>query len=176
MSCLEGRHVLMFVDDVYEDLELWYPKLRLLEAGAGVTVAGPQANATYAGKHGYPCVADAAIDLMEEADFDALVIPGGFMPDKLRRDAKVLDLTRRFHEKRKPLAYICHAGWIPISAGVVKGFRVTSTPGIRDDLTNAGAVWVDEPCVIDRHHITARRPPDLPDFCKAILEVMSGLD
>lgn len=176
MADLEGRHVLMFVDDIYEDLELWYPKLRLEEEGAGVTVAGPKANKQYAGKHGYPCIADAAIDMMEESDFDALVIPGGFMPDKLRRDPKVLELTKQFHDARKPVAYICHAGWIPISAGIVKGFRVTSTPGIKDDLTNAGAVWVDEPCVIDRNHITARRPPDLPEFAKSIIEVMSGLD
>jgi len=176
MGALDGKRILMFVDDVYEDLELWYPKLRLIEAGAEVVVAGPEAGRTYTGKHGYPAEADAAIAAMEEGDFDALVIPGGFAPDKLRRDPKVLALTEAFHQSRKPLAYICHAGWIPISAGVVAGFRVTSTPGIRDDLTNAGAEWVDEPVVIDRHHITARRPPDLPAFCQAILEHMAGTD
>lgn len=176
MAELDGKHILMFVDDVYEDLELWYPKLRLLEAGAGVTVAGPEMHRTYAGKHGYPCQADAAIDMMEERDFDGLVIPGGFAPDKLRRDPKVLSLTRAFHESGKLVAYICHAGWIPISAGIVKGFRVTSTPGIKDDLSNAGAIWVDEPVVIDRHHVTARRPPDLPAFCQGILQWMEGID
>lgn len=173
MGQLDGKHVLMFVDDVYEDLELWYPKLRLIEAGAGVTVAGPEAGKVYAGKHGYPAESDAAISDMEDGDFDALVIPGGFAPDKLRRDEKVLELTRAFHASGRPLAYICHAGWIPISAGVVAGFRVTSTPGIKDDLTNAGATWVDEPCVVDRHHITARRPPDLPPFARAIVEMMT---
>ncbi len=176
MGQLDAKHILMFVDDVYEDLELWYPKLRLIEEGAGVTIAGPEANKTYAGKHGYPCRSDAPIDMMEEADFDGLVIPGGFAPDKLRRDPKVLALTRAFHESGKLVAHICHAGWIPISAGIVKGFRVTSTPGIKDDLVNAGATWVDEPVVIDRNQVTARRPPDLPDFCKAIIEVMTGLD
>lgn len=176
MSALKGKHVLMFVDDVYEDLELWYPKLRLAEEEAGVTVAGPEMGKVYRGKHGYPCRSDAAIAMMEEGDFDALVIPGGFAPDKLRRDPKVLELTRAFHESRKVLAYICHAGWIPISADVVEGYRVTSTPGIKDDLENAGAKWIDEPVVIDRHHVTSRRPPDLPDFCRAIIDLMSGMD
>jgi len=172
MGELDGKRVLMFVDAVYEDLELWYPKLRLIEAGAAVTVAGPEGGRTYAGKHGYPAVSDAAIGAVSDGEFDALVIPGGFAPDKLRREERVLSLTRAFHESGRPLAYICHAGWIPISAGVVAGFRVTSTPGIKDDLTNAGARWVDEPCVVDRHHITARRPPDLPAFCQAIVSMM----
>jgi protease I len=176
MGTLKGKHILMFVDHVYEDLELWYPKLRMLEEGAGVTVAGPEAGRTYTGKHGYPCAADAPIDMMEADDFDALVIPGGFAPDKLRRNPKVLELTRRFHEAIKPVAHICHGGWIPISAGIVKGYRCTSTPGIRDDLVNAGATWVDEPVVIDRNQISSRRPDDLPDFCMAIIEVIRGVD
>jgi protease I len=170
---LKGQHILMFVDDVYEDLELWYPKLRLIEEGAGVTVAGPKANQIYTGKHGYPCKADAAIDLMEEADFSGLVIPGGFAPDKLRRDPKVLALTRAFHEKGKLVAHVCHAGWIPISAKIVKGYRMTSTPGIKDDLINAGAQWVDEPVVIDRNQVTSRRPDDLPMFCQGIIQVLT---
>lgn len=170
---LHGQHILMFVDDIYEDLELWYPKIRLEEAGAGVTVAGPKAGVTYAGKHGYPCQSDAAIADMIESDFTGLVIPGGFAPDKLRRDAKVLELTRQFHEAGKLVAHICHAGWIPISAGVVKGIRCTSTPGIKDDLINAGANWVDEPVVVDRNHVTSRRPGDLPDFMRAIVEYLS---
>jgi len=164
--------ILMFVGDVYEDLELWYPKLRLIEAGAAVTVAGPEAGVVYAGKNGYPCESDTKIDDMNAADFDGLVIPGGFMPDKLRRDPKVLSLTREIHEAGKLVAHICHAGWIPISAGIVRGFRMTSTPGIKDDLINAGAEWVDEPVVVDRNQITARRPPDLPPFCKAIVEYL----
>jgi protease I len=136
MTSLSPLRVLMFVDDVYEDLELWYPKLRLIEAGARVTVAGPEAGRVYQGKHGYPCKSDARIQDLSDADFDALVIPGGFAPDKLRRDPKVLDLTRRIHESGKLVAHICHAGWIPISAGIVRGYRCTSTPGIKDDLAN----------------------------------------
>ncbi len=169
---LSHHRILIFVDDVYEDLELWYPKLRLEEAGAKVVVAGPAGGSIYAGKHGYPCKSDAAIADMKESDFTGLVIPGGFMPDKLRRDPHVLKLTRDFHTKGKMIAFICHAGWIPISAKILKGVRATSTPGIRDDMENAGVTWVDESAVTDRHFITARRPPDLPDFMKAVLEFL----
>lgn len=167
---VKGKKALCFVDDIYEDLELWYPKLRLEEAGAVVTVAGPTKGATYAGKHGYPCEADAAIADVEEKDFDMLVIPGGFAPDKLRRDQHLLDVTRAFHENEKLIAFICHAGWIPISAKILQGVRATSTPGIKDDMENAGVTWIDESVVVDRHFITSRRPPDLPDFCRAIIE------
>lgn len=164
-----GKRILIFVDDLYEDLELWYPKIRLEEAGATVTVAGPQAGKVYAGKNGYPCEAGAAIADVREADFDGLVIPGGFAPDKLRRDKKVLDLTRAFHEHGKMIAFICHAGWVPISAKILKGVRATSVSAIRDDMENAGVTWVDEPAVVDRHFISARRPPDLPAFMKAVI-------
>jgi protease I len=173
MTSLSPLRVLMFVEDVYEDLELWYPKLRLIEAGARVTVAGPEAGRVYQGKHGYPCRSDARIQDLSDAEFDALVIPGGFAPDKLRRDPKVLDLTRRIHESGKLVAHICHAGWIPISAGIVRGYRCTSTPGIKDDLANAGAIWVDEPVVVDRNMVTSRKPDDLPYFCEAIIAFMT---
>jgi len=169
MAELDGKNILMFVEDIYEDLELLYPQLRLIEAGAAVTVAGPTAGKTYHGKHGYPVAADAAIADMNADHFDALVIPGGFAPDKLRRDEKVKALTREIHRAGKLVAHICHAGWIPISAGIVNGFRVTSTPGIKDDLTNAGATWVDESVVVDRNQITSRRPSDLPDYCREII-------
>lgn len=171
---LVGKRILMFVDDSYEDLELWYPKLRLIEAGATVVVAGPKADHRYAGKNGYPCRSDAAIDAMHERDFDGLVIPGGFMPDKLRREAKVLELTRAFAAAGKLVAAICHGGWIPISAGVYRGVRVTGSPGIKDDLINAGAIWEDAAVVVDRHFICSRKPDDLPEFCKAILQVATA--
>jgi protease I len=171
---LKGKHYLMFVGDIYEDLELWYPKLRLLEAGAGVTVAGPQAETTYQGKNGYPCVSDAAIDMMEAADFDGVVVPGGFMPDKLRRDPKVLQLVRDFAETGKLVAAICHGGWIPISAGVYQGIRVTGSPGIKDDLVNAGAIWEDAAVVVDRHFVSSRKPDDLPDFMQGIFQVVGS--
>jgi protease I len=170
---LADRRFLMFVGDNYEDLELWYPKLRLAEAGAHVTVAGPKGETVYRGKHGYPCRADASIALMESADFHGVVIPGGFMPDKLRRDEYVKSLVREFAESEKLVAAICHGGWIPISAGVYRGVRVTGSLGIKDDLQNAGAIWEDAPVVVDRHFISSRKPDDLPEFCRAIVEVMS---
>jgi len=171
---LKDKRFLMFVADVYEDLELWYPKLRLIEAGAEVVVAGPRAGKEYTGKNGYPCVADAAIAEVDADTFDGVVIPGGFMPDKLRRDAKVLELVRSFAASGKLVAAICHGGWIPISAGVYRGVRVTGSPGIKDDLVNAGASWEDAPLVVDRHYVSSRKPDDLPHFCRGILEVMAA--
>jgi len=170
---LNGKKVLMFVDDVYEDLELWYPKLRLIEEGAIVVVAGAEANKVYEGKNGYPCKSDASYNNVEEKDFDGLVIPGGFAPDKLRRIPKVLELTKQFNDSGKLVAHICHAGWITISAKIMKGYKCTSTPGIKDDVENAGAIWIDESVVIDRNMVSSRRPDDLPDFCKGIIEVLS---
>jgi protease I len=111
---------------------------------------------------------------MRARDFDGLVVPGGFMPDKLRRDGDVLQLVRDFDAAGKLIAAICHGGWIPISAGVYRGVRVTGSLGIKDDLINAGAVWEDAPVVIDRHFVSSRKPDDLPDFCRGILDVLCG--
>ena len=170
---LSGRKLLVFVDDIYEDLELWYPKLRMVEAGAVVVVAGPERGRKYEGKNGYPCTSDAALADMRAADFDGLIVPGGFMPDKLRRDPHVLQLVRDFADAGKLVAAICHGGWIPISARVYRGVRVTGSLGIKDDLINAGAIWEDSPVVVDRHFVSSRKPDDLPDFCRGILEVMT---
>jgi protease I len=170
---LRGQRVLFFTGDMYEDLELWYPKLRLIEAGAEVVVAGEKANQVYAGKNGYPCQSDASYRDMSAADFHGLVVPGGFMPDKLRRNEKVKQLVRDFASAGKLVAAICHGGWIPISAGVYRGVRVTGSLGIKDDLVNAGAVWEDEAVVVDRHFVSSRKPDDLPDFCRGILQVMT---
>lgn len=169
---MPAKRILIFVGHDYEDLELWYPKLRLLEAGYGVTVAGAEAGAKYMGKNGYPCAADAAIADMDAADFAGVVCPGGWMPDKLRRDEKVKSLIRAFDKAGKLVAAICHGGWMPISAGVYKGVRVTGSPGIKDDLIHAGAAWEDAEVVVDRWHVTSRKPDDLPAFCKAMLQVL----
>jgi protease I len=164
------KRVLALVDDVYEDLELWAPKIRIEEEGWKVVVAGPEADTVYAGKHGYPCRSDAAIRDMRAEDFDALLLPGGFAPDKLRRDPHLLAMTRAFHEAGKLIAFICHSGWIPISAGILNGRRATGTVGIKDDLVNAGAIWVDEPLVIDGNLLSSRTPRDLHLFGKAIVD------
>ncbi len=173
MGDLTGIRVLAFVGDVYEDLELWYPLLRLQEEGAVVTLAAEEIR-TYTGKHGYPAEAEARIDAVRESEYDGLLIPGGFMPDKLRRIPRVLELCREFQSNGKMIAFICHAGWIPISAKIVNGRTVTSTPGIRDDLENAGATWLDQPVVEDDNFITARRPPDLPDFARAMVRYLAA--
>ncbi|MBI5383080.1 MAG: type 1 glutamine amidotransferase [Verrucomicrobia bacterium] len=166
------RSILALVDDLYEDLELWYPKLRLEEAGFVTRLAGPTLK-TCTGKHGYPAKIDLLLSDACSADFTGLLVPGGFMPDKLRRDSKVLALTRGFHEQGKLVAFICHGGWIPISARILRGRRATGSLGIKDDLENAGAIWVDEPVVIDGHLISSRTPVDLPLFAKAMVEFLT---
>lgn len=168
---MKDQRVLMFVDDVFEDMELLYPYYRLIEEGAEVVVAGPESNTVYTGKNGYPFRSTAAISDQHSANFDILVIAGGFAPDKLRRDPKVLELTREMHEAGKIVAHICHGGWIPISAKIMQGFTCTSTPGIKDDLENAGVTWVNEEVVVDRNQISSRKPDDLPAFCRAIVEM-----
>jgi protease I len=170
---LDGTRILIFVADEYEDLELWYPKLRLEEAGAHVTLAGPQAGTIYRGKHGYPGKSDAAIADMEADDFHGVVCAGGWMPDRIRRDPQALALVREMAQAQKLVAAICHGGWIPISAGVYAGVRVTGSPGIKDDLVNAGASWEDAPLVIDRHFVSSRKPADLPEFLAGVLRVLS---
>jgi len=170
---LAGQRVLMFTGEVYEDLELWYPKLRLIEAGAEVVVAGEKAGADYTGKHGYPSRSDVAIEGVDTSDFQALVVPGGFMPDRLRRLTRVLEIVREFFSAGKPVAAICHGGWIPISAGIYRGLRVTGSPGIKDDLINAGAIYEDSSVVVDRNSVSSRRPDDLPDFCRSLIEMMA---
>ncbi len=165
---LQGKRVLFFAAPLYEDLELWYPKIRLEEEGAATVVAG-LGEPSYQGKRGYPITPDTTVDKVAARDFDALVIPGGYAPDILRRHQKVLDLTREIFEAGKPVAYICHAGWVPISAGIVRGRRGTSVGAIKDDLVNAGMIWEDSPVVVDGNMITSRTPADLGPFCRAII-------
>lgn len=168
-----NKKILIFVAEDYEDLELQYPKYRLLEAGAKVVVAGKKAKETYKGKHGYPCVADISFDEVNVKDYAGLIIPGGYAPDKLRRIPKVLEITKQFDDEEKLIAFICHAGWVPISAKIIKGVRCTSFSAIKDDMINAGAKWTDEAVVIDGHIISSRSPEDLPQFCPAIVQYLS---
>ena len=168
------KTLLTFVEDLYEDLELWYPKLRLEEAGYNMRAVGPELK-TYAGKHGYPAKADGLLSETRSADFCGLLIAGGFMPDKLRRDPKVLSLTREFFEQGKLVAFICHGGWIPISAKILKGKRATGSVGIKDDLENAGAIWVDAPLVVDGNLISSRTPRDLPRFAHGMVQFLNQI-
>ncbi len=168
---LHNKTILFFAGPLYEDLELWYPKIRLEEEGARTVVAGT-GESTYQGKRGYPLTVDTDVDRIEAAEFDGLVIPGGYAPDIMRRSPKLLQLTREIYQAGKPVAFICHAGWVPISAGIVRGRRGTSVGAIKDDLVNAGMIWEDSPVVVDGNLISSRTPADLGVFCKAIVAAL----
>lgn len=169
---LKGTRVAVLVEEIYEDLELWYPALRLQEAGAEVSIIGPRAGETYKSKHGYPAKADLGMDEAQASQFDAVVIPGGFAPDRMRRHAAMLDFVRAMHEDGKPIAFICHAGWVPISAGIVTGRTATSFSAIKDDMVNAGVRWVDQEVVVDGNLISSRTPSDLPAFCRELVALL----
>jgi protease I len=168
---LHGKTILFFAGPLYEDLELWYPKIRLEEEGARTVVAGT-GEKTYQGKRGYPLTVDTSVDEISSDQFDGLVIPGGYAPDIMRRSKKLLQLTREIFESGKPVAFICHAGWVPISAGIVRGKRGTSVGAIKDDLVNAGLNWEDSPVVVDGNLISSRTPADLGVFCKAFIAAL----
>lgn len=170
---IRDKHIAILAEDGYQELELHYPRLRLIEAGARVSVLGAGEGEYHSGK-GYAVKADASVSEVQAADFDAVVIPGGMAPDKMRRHEAMVQFVRALHDAGKPVAFICHAGWVPVSADIVKGRRVTSFPSIRDDMTNAGAEWVDEEVVVDGNLISSRVPDDLPAFCKAILSALDS--
>lgn len=170
---LEGKKVIALVSKDFEDLELWYPLLRLQEEGATVHLVGEEAGVDYPGKYGVPATSDLAFDDVDPHDYDGILVPGGWSPDKLRRYEKVMEILRHMDEKRKPIGQICHAGWVLISADILKGRKVTSTPGIKDDMMNAGAEWYDEAVIQDEHIVSARRPPDLPPYAKAFADLLA---
>lgn len=161
--------ILILVGPEYEDLEVWYPKLRLEEAGYTVPLAG-LGDPSYRGKHGYPCKVDGNAREWAADELAGIIAPGGWAPDKLRRDPAILQLVREVHGAGGMVASICHGPWILISAGIVRGRRLTSTVGIRDDLVNAGAEWVDAPVVVDGNLLSSRVPGDLPAFGRAMVE------
>lgn len=169
---LARRRVLILAADEFEDMELLYPLHRLREEDVAVTVAGLD-DQPVRGKKGHgPVPVDSTVRQVAADDFDALVIPGGYAPDKLRRSADVLALVRAFDDAGKPIAFICHAGWVPISAKIVKGRRATSVAAIRDDMVNAGVDWVDQATVVDGNLISARTPADLGPWMKALLTAL----
>ncbi len=168
-----GRRALIFAGNNYEDLELWYPLLRLREAGFRVEVGGTEAG-PFLGKNGYPCEPNCVVGGFSGRDFDVVVCPGGWMPDRLRRHPDVQRILREADAAGRVIAAICHGGWMPISAGIMKGVRVTGSPGIKDDLVNAGALFEDAPVVVDRHHVSSRKPDDLPDFMKGIFAALAA--
>lgn len=172
MNNLNGKRVAVLVEKLYEDLELWYPVLRLREAGCEVLIVGPNAGETYPSKHGYPAKSEAAASDVNPADLDAVIVPGGYAPDYLRRHPAVVDLVSRAAQMGKVVAAICHGGWMLCSARCVSGLKVTSHIAIRDDVVNAGGVWEDSPCVRDGNLITSRSPDDLPEFMRGIFTAL----
>ncbi len=165
--------VLQLVSDDFEDLELWCPVMRLREEGIQVDLVAEKPG-KYHGKYGVPCEVEQSFNDVDPSDYDGVLVPGGWAPDKLRRFDKVKDIVAHMDKEHKLIGQICHAGWVLISAGILNGRKVTSTPGIRDDMENAGATWLDEACVVDGNIISARRPPDIPEYSKALVAFLKG--
>ena len=163
------RRVAILVGPDYEDLEVWYPKLRLEAAGFEAPLVGADGQ-IYKGKHGYPAPVEIPLASLDPATLAGVLAPGGWAPDKIRRDPVALELVRRVDAAGGLVATICHGPWILISAGIARGRRLTSTVGIRDDVVNAGAEWVDQAVVLDRNFISSRVPKDLPAFGEALVE------
>jgi deglycase len=166
------KRVAVLVEKFYEDLELWYPVLRLREAGHQVRIVGPKAGETYASKHGYPCKAEVAASEVSVDDFDGVIVPGGYSPDHMRRCKPMVELVTKAVQQGKVVASICHGPWMLCSTKAIKGRRMTGFYAIRDDVENAGAIWEDAACVRDRNIVTSRTPDDLPDFMKGIFEAL----
>ncbi len=171
---LEGKRIAVLVGPGYEDLEFWVPLMRLQEEGAKATVVGIKAGETYMSKSGgLAATADVGAAEVSPNDFDAVVVSGGWAPDKLRRYGAVLALVRGTYEQGKIVAAICHAGLVLISAGIVRGHRATGSLGIKDDLVNAGAIWVDEPAFRDRNLVWGRVVPDIPAFMRELMAALN---
>jgi protease I len=170
---LKGRSIAVLIEDQYEDQELWYPVLRLKEEGARVTIIGPKAQ-NYGSKHGYPAKADLAASEARVDDYDAVIIPGGYAPDRMRRDPAMVKLVADADKKKKVVAAICHAGWMLTSADIVRGRKVTGFFSIKDDLVHAGARFEDAEVVVDGNLVTSRTPADLPAFSRAIIAALSS--
>lgn len=170
---LEGKTIAILVEESYQELEVWYPLLRMREAGARVVTIGPQAGGISKSKLGYPVKADHGFGDLSATELDAIVIPGGWAPDFLRRHPNCVNLVHEMNALGKLVCSICHGGWLLCSAGVLKNRRATSFFAIKDDMINAGARWVDEPVVVDGNLITSRKPDDLPDFCRAMIDWLS---
>jgi protease I len=169
---LTGQRVAILIEQQYQELEVWYPVYRFKEAGCEVVLVAPEAGKTYASKLGYPAVADLAAKDARADQFQAVVIPGGFAPDYIRRSEPMLKLARDLFAQKKPIAAICHGPWVLCSTPALKGKTATGFHSIKDDMVNAGATFVDREVVVDGNVITSRKPDDLPAFVGALMEAM----
>lgn len=169
---LQGMKVAVLLEEGFEDLEFWVPVMRLREEGAEVAVVGVEAGATARGKHCLTATSDVAAGDVSADDFDGVVVPGGWAPDKMRRHEAMTGLVNRAHSQGKVIGLICHAGLVGISANIVKGSRATGSLGIKDDLVNAGAEWVDIPAFRDGNIVWGRVVEDIPDFCRELISAL----
>ena len=172
---LQDKAIAILVDNLYQEMEVWYPYFRLQEAGAKVITVGAVAGQTYTSKLGYPVKCERSYDEVRASDFDGVVIPGGFAPDHIRRHPKAIQLVKDMDRAGKMVASICHGPWVLCSAGILKGRRATSFFAIKDDVMNAGARWEDSEVVVDGNLITSRKPEDLPAFCRAAIDVLTAV-
>jgi len=170
---LQGKRVAILAENMYQEMELWVPYYRLREEGADVKVVGAGGSTSYTSKHGYPVPVDVQADQVKAVEFDAVIVPGGYAPDMMRRHPAMVGLVREATQQGKVVAAICHAGWMLVSAGVLKGRKATSFFSIKDDLVAAGADWQDAEVVVDGNLITSRNPNDLPAFCRAIVGALA---
>jgi protease I len=172
---LNGKRVVVLVDEGFEDLEFWVTVMRLREEGAQVTIASAKAGGEkFKGKNALSASSDVAAADVRAADYDAIVVPGGWAPDKMRRYAAITGLVRRMYEQNKIVGLICHAGLVGISAGIVKGHKATGSLGIKDDLVNAGATWVDEPAFREGCLVWGRVVEDIPAFCRELVAAIEA--
>jgi protease I len=170
---LAGKRIAILAENMYQEMELWVPYYRLREEGAEVKVVGAGGAKSYTSKHGYPVTVDVQAEQVKAVEFDAVVVPGGYAPDMMRRHAAMVQLVRDAAQQGKVVAAICHAGWMLVSAGILKGRQATSFFSIKDDLVAAGADWKDAEVVVDGNLITSRKPDDLPAFCRAIVGALA---
>lgn len=164
----------VLVENLYENLELWFPYWRLRELGYDVDLVGPEVNTTYGSKEGYPAVTDTSLEDALTRNYDILVAPGGMAPDKLRRYPKILDLVRKVHDDGGVIASICHGPWVLISAKIVRERKMTCVSAIKDDVMNAGAHYLNEEVVVDRNIVTSRTPKDLAAWSNAIVKLLAA--
>jgi len=169
---LQGKRIAILLEDLYNEVEFWYPYYRLKEAGANVTIVGNGAK-EYHSKIGLPAPGGTAAEKVKPADFDAVVVPGGYAPDRMRRSPAMVALVRGCFQEGKIVAAICHAGWMLASAGILQGKNATCFSSIKDDVINAGARYADQEVVRDGNLITSRAPDDLPAFCREIIKALS---
>ena len=171
---LKGKKIAILVDNMYQEMEFWYPYFRFQEAGAEVVAIGAEAGKTYTSKLGYPAKSEASYDQVQAREFDGVIVPGGYAPDHIRRYPRANQFVKEMDGQGKLVAAICHGAWVLCSAGMLKGRRATCFSAIKDDVMNAGARYEDSEVVVDNNLVTSRKPEDLPAFCRASVQVLAG--